>query len=692
MFLRTLQIKNYRSLEDVTLDGLSNFNVLIGRNNAGKSSVFGALTLLNSIVHGAHANWETAFTAQDTTRQLEIRLLFDIRSKDRDTLIENAGSNLDDTRLDAMRNSPLFRMVEYYFKSEPEPNALNLHKLRIMAEDGGWATILSLRGNEKGETPSFNVLNLQAAIPSGNLFESEALSGYLNRHPIENSIRRAYMLHIVPNTTDPARWLLWRLGKYLNEAFFFNPFRHSEERMQAHQTERLAQNGANLAQVLHTINSNNRPKFSEIEEFIQAALPDIGVLQTPLTGSNTEVSFRAADGGYFIKLHAMGGGIEQLLMTAAVLLTTDEESSLFLEEPESHLHAGAQRFLIEKLQQENRQVFITSHSPTFINANCKKSLYQVKLTKNRSTITYFKEEDSLSDILTDIGSRNSDVLLSDAVLFVEGSSDSQAFNAWSETLGLSFAESNITILPMDGGEDAGRKVRVRGDVLEGISRKAPVPHLFILDRDERSRDEISKVQETLGGHVRILQRRELENYMLIPRALLIAIREKHRDNAVITEKIDSASLEEVEKLIGVTAESLKGMVLLKRVRAELGGLKEGLLPRESVSALLPRVQDADFPKLLREAIESRISKHLETLNLDEIVRAETEILDTEWAASERHLYLAPGDEIVSAVFRHFGAEYRKPKDTVRIAREMKPDEIDTEVKETIQQVATMLRD
>lgn len=692
MFLRSIEIKNYRSLEDVTLDSLSNFNVLIGRNNAGKSSVFGALTLLNSIIHGANVSWEAALTAQDTTRQMEISLLFDTRSKDRDGLIEKAGSNLDESRRNAMRNSPLFRRVEYHFKSEPESNALNLRELKIMAEDGGWATILSLRGNEMGDTPSFNFINLQAAIPTGNLFESDALNGYFNRHPIENNMRRAYMQHIVPNTTDPARWLLWRLGEYLNKSFFFNPFRHSEERMAVHQTERLAQNGANLAQVLHTINSNNRPKFSEIEAFIHAALPDIGILQTPLTDSSTEVSFRAVDGGYPIRLHAMGGGIEQLLMTATVLLTTNEECSLFLEEPESHLHAGAQRFLIEKLQQENRQVFITSHSPTFINANCKKSLYQVKLTKNRSTITYFKEEDSLSEVLDDIGSRNSDVLLSDAVLFVEGSSDSRAFNAWSETLGLSFAESNITILPMDGGEDAGRKVRVRGDVLEGISRKAPVPHLFILDRDERSRSELNKVQETLGTHVRILQRRELENYMLVPRALLAAIREKHKDNTVITEKIDSASLEEVERLIEVTAESLKGVVLLKRVRAELGGLKEGLLPRESVSALLPRVHDADFPILLREVIESRISTHLDTLNLDEIVCAETEALNAEWANSERHLYLALGDEIVSAVFRHFGAEYRKPKDTVRIAREMKADEIDAEVKETIQQVADMLRD
>jgi hypothetical protein len=665
MFLRSLEIKNYRSLEDVTLSNLSNFNVLIGRNNSGKSSVFGALDFLNANLHGSAFNWGAAFTAQDTTRLLEIRLLFDTRAKDRERLIEMVGSQLDEPRRVAMSNSPLFRRVEYHFRSTSVPNTFNLQELKIMAEDGRWATILSLRGNVESVNPSFSIINIHEAVKPAMIFESEALNGYFAHHPVEVTIHRAFVNHIPENIAEPARWLVRRLGQYLNEAFFFNPFRHSEESMSVQQTDKLARNGANLAQVLHTINSNNRPKFSEIESFIHAALPDIGVLQTPLSGTNTEVSFLAADGGYPIRLHAMGGGIEQLLMTATVLLTTGEECSLFLEEPESHLHAGAQRFLIERLQQENRQVFITSHSPTFINASRKKSLYQVKLTKNRTTITNFREESALSEVLDDIGSRNSDVLLSDAVLFVEGSSDAQAFNAWSNTLGLSFAEHNVTVLSMDGGENAGRKVRVRGTVLEGISRKAPVPHLFILDRDERGKAEVASVQETLGTRVHLLERRELENYMLVPRALLAAIREKHKDKEVIVDKVAAASLEEVESLVKVTAESLKGVVLIKRIRAELGGLKEGLLPKEALSALLPKVNDADFVSHLRDIIESRISHHLDELKLDELVRIEIGTLNDEWAETERHLHLAPGEEIISAVFHHFGAEYKKPKDTVR---------------------------
>src|SRR6266702_7711358 len=48
MWLYCLEVKNYRSLEDVKLDHLQQFNVLIGQNNAGKSAVFGALQGLNA--------------------------------------------------------------------------------------------------------------------------------------------------------------------------------------------------------------------------------------------------------------------------------------------------------------------------------------------------------------------------------------------------------------------------------------------------------------------------------------------------------------------------------------------------------------------------------------------------------------------------------------------------------------------
>jgi predicted ATP-dependent endonuclease of OLD family len=107
----------------------------------------------------------------------------------------------------------------------------------------------------------------------------------------------------------------------------------------------------------------------------------------------------------------MGGGVEQLLMIATVLFTTTSEHSLFLEEPESHLHAGAQRFLLEKLYGGERQTFITTHSPVFIDLSRPHSLYRVKQTVGRSQVAQVHDAAASNALLEDIGVRNSDVLL-----------------------------------------------------------------------------------------------------------------------------------------------------------------------------------------------------------------------------------------------------------------------------------------
>jgi hypothetical protein len=400
----------------------------------------------------------------------------------------------------------------------------------------------------------------------------------------------------------------------------------------------------------------------------------------------TEVNFCSPHGDYFIPLHDMGGGIEQLLMAATVLLTTGDESTIFLEEPESHLHAGAQRFLIDRLYEGDRQVFITTHSPTFVNHPRPRSLYQVRYQEGRTTISRVSDTDSLSLLLEDIGARNSDVLLSDAVCFVEGPGDRDALRAWSETLGQSLSERNVTLLPMGGGEYAERGARMRSDVLAGISQKAPVPHLFILDKDERSEAEVRRLQQTLGNQVQFLGRRELENYLLIPRALLAALTAKFRDNKSLLERIQQTTPEQIEQLMRTTAEGLYGLILLKRIRAQVEGLKGGLLPREIIASLSLNAHNRNLAAQLQKMIKAHIKEHLTGLDIASIVEQQRAILDSEWSDPTNRLSIAPGEEILEAVFHHFGAYYKKPQDTVQIARAMNAEDIDPEITHIIDQV------
>lgn len=687
-----IEIKNYRSLEAVKLEHLGSFNVLIGRNNSGKSAVFGMLPLLNDVIRGqGSVDWTTVLTGQDARRSLEIKLKFDTSHTEREDVIRILwpGDREENRRLVAL-DSPLFRQVEFLFRSPAgSPQMFHLRETKIIAEDSQWASVQKIIGDERQNNPQshFKQISTQA-IRQASPVTAALLDVSGGRDVVAFNVPLNYVGYIY-NQPREIVWPQARLDEYLKKAYFFNPFRHSEARQNVAQTEQLAQNGSNLAQVLHTTNSNNRPLFSRIEKFAQAALPDLGILQTPLRSNQTEVGFLSADGGYFVRLHDMGGGIEQLLMVATVLLTTGEDSALFIEEPESHLHAGAQRFLIERLFQGDRQVFLTTHSPTFVNLSRPSSMYQVRSSQRKTTIIRLEGPEMLGAMLADIGSRNSDVLLSNAVVFVEGPGDRDAFGALSKMLGVNLEELNVTVFPVGGGDQTDHKARVRSEVLAGISQKAPVPHLFVLDRDERSQAEVQKLQQTLGAKVHLLQRRELENYLLVPRALLAAIREKCSNDATVVQQIDQAKGDEILALIRSTADSLYGLVLLKRIRAELGGLPGGLLPRETATCLAAQAPDKELPQIITREIQQRLSGHLKGLDVTAIVNSQREALDKDWSNNAKLLELAPGEELLQAVFRRFGTEYKKPEDTVRIASKMTPDEIPEEIKQLIKKAVDL---
>ena len=691
MFLRSLEIRNFRSIEHVRLDGLERLNVIIGRNNSGKSAIFGALYALNSVVNTAGAfDWHTVPPDLDSALPFEVRLRFDVREDQRVEFVKSFSGGYLAERLSALLESPFGRQLTYYFGSPPgNPSHLHLRETQMLAEDGAWATVQRMTGKLTDAQPNHMVLNIPAATAdSAKLLDHAKLR-------LEAGPSHSPALPPRYGPTSPVEpvsfWPMAQVATYLSQSFFFNSFRHSQPAQTVSSTFQLSQSGDNLALVLHTINSNNRRKFLEIEHFVQAALPDIGMLQTPLDNNQTRVVFIQGTKEYPVRLQDMGTGVEQLLMTAAVLATTSEESTIFLEEPESHLHAGAQRFLLERISRGDRQVFLTTHSPMFVNTGRAGCLYQTSFNSRRTQVRIVHDAQDLSQVLDDIGVRNSDVLLSDAVLFVEGSSDQGALNAWSETLDRSFAEHNIAVLAMGGGEHAGRTAPVRSNTLAGISKKAPVPHMFVLDRDERSTQEVEKLQKLLGPRVRFLRCRELENYLLSPPAIISVLREKNRERPDGATKLDAITHDAIRGLIDRRAGELYGLVLLKRIRSEVTGLIGGLLPRELCNELAPQARTPDLAALLQQRIRERFERHVAALGLDQIVAQQKQLLDDEWRDPKRRLEIAPGEELIEAVFEDFRSEYKKPSDTERLARAMPRDEIPLEIKELIKAATELPR-
>src|SRR5260370_6619808 len=347
MLLHSLEIKNYRSLENVKLDNLKQFNVLIGRNNAGKSSVFLALYDLIGVFQGRNISLD-AITDRDASRPFEVILTFKPSYQEREEFAGLLLAHFDEQREAAMLASPLLCKIQFSFKTAiGSPQLKHLRETRILVENGQWAPVQKMAGQEHLNNPEQKYVLLNAATQDigQNILEAALID--IDRSTHINSQQLSNNQLFSSWTQDPAiSWLYAQLRKSVTDCFFFTPFRHSAPVLGVAQTNTLAQDGLNLAQVLHTLITNDRDTFEQIEQFIHEPLPEVGRMQTPLINTNTNITFRASARTPAIPVTDMGGGVEQLLMIATVLLKPEMQThTLFIEEPESHLHAGAQPFL-----------------------------------------------------------------------------------------------------------------------------------------------------------------------------------------------------------------------------------------------------------------------------------------------------------------------------------------------------------
>ncbi|QCC61759.1 AAA family ATPase [Natrinema thermotolerans] len=219
-----------------------------------------------------------------------------------------------------------------------------------------------------------------------------------------------------------------------------------------------------------------------------------------------------------IDVRERGSGVGSLLllsmMQAYVDLQVGEGYMLLFEEPGNFLHPSAERKMLDALRSiadSGGQVMITTHSQVFIDNRADAEMY---LTRRESGVTSFEhvEEDAFKAV-DEIGARNSDILQSDFVIYVEGPSDVKVLEALSEAYVEDWKEHNITIQHLGG---TGNMRHCEPKKLKKINRN----FAFLFDSDRKNADddlkgEVQSIKEKSaeeGIECHVLERREIENY------------------------------------------------------------------------------------------------------------------------------------------------------------------------------------
>lgn len=324
MRIKSIDLKDFKTYEKITINCDSNFNVIIGPNNIGKSTIIEAILL-----------WEAClklFIQQRNNKKLYIG------TKDRYL----SYSNLFFLRI--INDSDLF-----YSNKKSASVSLNLEK------DNTTFKLKFNIGKPENIKDSYFKVNYNRSVSDFERFSEYLLENDLNFHNIFYTYQTKPISQIVKSEPFYNNGQILKkisLGK--SHELIRNKILKSRTRSSAVVAERFTYLETKLLNILE---ANFQIKWKNTN------LIDDEYIKISIKGESSKE----------VDLSLMGSGFLQILEIFSTLQFISNRNNclnvILIDEPDSHIHSNLQiNLLNELLIEENIQVFIITHNENLINS------------------------------------------------------------------------------------------------------------------------------------------------------------------------------------------------------------------------------------------------------------------------------------------------------------------------------------
>ncbi len=253
-------------------------------------------------------------------------------------------------------------------------------------------------------------------------------------------------------------------------------------------------------------------------------------------GISTEIKVEYKSDGKLYDVISGGSGFHQILTLMAFLYGYKGVTTILLDEPDAHLHNNLQRSIINFFTSKDVQFLIATHSEEFIRSIDIQSVLSIMSGQPRRIVSSAEVIRALSDV------DNNDVVRtqeSPFILYVEGEDDDRILSEWARTLGKESVYHKFYPYTLKGTNKKAMTDRAENH-FRALKQIVPeLKRVMILDYDEDS----TYHPDISNPAFHEWKRKNIDNYLLVPGAWKRAVAEE------IAESEDSIFLTPFFELI-----------------------------------------------------------------------------------------------------------------------------------------------